>query len=257
MALSQTSAVGALTLPVPAGVENAKFDDPALEAILDFLAWSLNNDLSAKLAKLVATSDTAVPSGDTYSFDPWAPRGHKVHRPAPSLFLWWDGNSTPWQPTQLQRGTIRQLKALFIFDERADLAETVRRSGMFAAVDKCFAKASDRGYHPSYSYNSKPVGTPVENSVGELNSWDWKYLGGQGVQRIGIDDPNRANVGHRKAGRHYPGFAALFELRELVLPTQPQDPDDVTTDAPFTLTHDGVAVLDHTLEPPDGDEAQP
>ena len=87
---TETSQVGPLTLPIQAGATNAKLEDPVVEVLLDYLAWSLNNDLSAKLAQLTGTSSVAVPTANVFTFDPFEPRGHSVKRPVPSLFVWWD-----------------------------------------------------------------------------------------------------------------------------------------------------------------------
>lgn len=255
--LSTTSPVGALTLPLPAGASQAQLADPVVEALLDFLAWTLCHDLDAKLGQLLATGATAVPAANRYSYDPFEARGDRVRRRVPSLFVWWDGQSQPWRPTQLQRGRQREVKALYIFQEHPGHAEMARRSGMFAAVDASWAKAADLGGHPSYSYGGKPAGTLLENSVGDWGSWDWEYLGGRGVQRVGIDDPNTDQLGVHVSGQHFPAFAAVFSVREVIVSSQPVDPTNVTTDSPFATTEGGAPMLDRTLEPTDGQDAEP
>jgi len=64
-------------------------------------------------------------------------------------------------------------------------------------------------------------------------------------------------VGPHNAGRHFPAFAALFTVREVVMPKTLADPGDVTQTSPVTILHDGVTILDQTFEPDDGDDAEP
>ena len=253
--LSQTSDVGPLELPHPAGVLKAKLEDPIIETLIDFIAFYLNNDISPKLALLPGTSSVAVPSANKFTFDPLEPRGQRVRRPVPSLFLWWDGNSTRWQYSQLQGGRIRNLNLLYIFDELPALAEMDRRSGLMNAVAASIEKAAEREYHPLYAPNGKPLGTEMSNSIGDLAMWEWSYLGGRGVQRIGIDDQGRGTDIARPAGRHYPGFAAQLMVRELIQPPQPVDPAGVTQDSLMTIENDGVEIMQRVLDAPDGEEA--
>ncbi len=261
MPASQTSPVGALTLPVPAGDSQAQFSDPVVAALLDFLAWSLNNDLSAKLAQLTALEAVAVEESspdNRYPFDPFDERGHFTVRPVPSLYMWWPGQSTVWRPNMTQQARVRDIHALYVANEHSATAEMIRRVGLMSAVDASWHKAAQRGAHPSYSYNSKPAGTPLEDSTGEYASWDWEYIGGQAIRRVNVDDPTTAHVAGRGMGRSLPGFAAVFRVRELVLAPILTDPDDVTTDSTIALTHNGLDIdYDRVLEAPDGDEAQP
>jgi hypothetical protein len=251
-----TGQVGALTLPVPvASPTTAKLTDPVVEAILDYLAWSLNTDLSMRLAQLTGTSTTAVPTANRFTFDPFEPRGHSVRRPVPALFVWWDGTSTPYPFSQLHNGRQRTISVMYIFDELPALAEMDRRSGLMAAVEASVVKALDRRHHPSYSYNSMPLGTPIDESVGDAHQWDVAYLGGQGIQRVGIDDTSTTPALDRPSGRHYPAFVALLRVRELVQPVQPSAPDGELHDSLFTIKNDGVTIMERVLEAPDGQGA--
>ena len=261
MPASQTSPVGALTLPVPAGTSQAQFTDPVVAALLDFLAWSLNNDLNSKLTNMTALEAAAISTAtpnNRYPFDPFHPRGHSIKRRVPALYVWWPGESTVWRPNMTQKARTRDIHALYVTEEHSAFDEMERRVGLMAAVDASWHKAALRGAHPSYSYNSKPTGTPLEDSTGEYASWDWEYVGGQAIRRVNVDDPNTTHVGGRAQGQSLPGFAAVFRVRELVLAPILTDPDDVTTDSTFALTHDGADIdFDRVLEAPDGDEAQP
>ncbi len=252
---THTSDIGALTLPLMAGVVGDKLEDPVVEAMLDFLGFYLNNDLNSKLANLRGTSSVASPADNRYSWDPSEPRGHKIKRPAPSLFVFWDGRSQVLPFSQLQRVRNRHVDALYVFDELPSDTALELRSGLFNAVDGVFAKAADRNYHPLYSYNNTTLGTRLDESIGDLGHWEWTYVGGQGIRRVGIGDTNVSNLGARTAGRHYPGFAGRFLVRELIQPTQPEDPANVLRDSPMTINNDGVEILDRTLEAPDGADA--
>lgn len=261
MPASQTSPVGALTLPVPAGDSQEQFTDPVVAALLDFLAWSLTNDLDSKLANLTATDAAALSISapdNRYPFDPFHPRGHHIKRNIPALYVWWPGDSTVWRPNMTQLGRARDIHALYVVQEMPQYDEMERRVGLMSAVDASWLKAANRGAHPSYSYNSKPNGTPLEDSTGEYSSWEWEYIGGQAIRRVNVDDPNTAHVGGRAQGQSLPGFAAMFRVRELVLFPIMTDPDDVTTDSTFSATHNGADIdFDRVLEAPDGDEALP
>ena len=261
----QTSAVGAQTLPVPAAtLATDAFADPVVDALLDFLAWSLNNDLNTRLAQLPGTSIYAVPNGTLpagkdfrYAYNPHDRRAPHARLWVPALHVWWDGTSTPWRPGQLQRGIERNINVLYLFDELPGSDPFVMRAGLFTAVDESFAKAAERGGHPSYSYNSKPAGTALDDSTGPFCMWEWEYLGGKGLPRIGIDDPNTSNFGPTVAGKTVPGFAALVRVREIIQPPQPEDPGDVLTDGTVTILQGDLEIMDRTFEPDDGSGALP
>lgn len=228
---SATSLVGALTLPVAAGTAQQRIADPVLDALLDFLAWSLGTDLSARLAQLTGTGATAVPTANRYAHDPQHPRGRSIRFQLPALFMWWGGQSTIAPYSTLRTRRERELSALYIFDELPGTDETVRREGLFAAADACFAKAAQGNGHPSYGYGSAAAGTPLTQSVGGIGSWAWRYIGGATVQRIGIDDASTGNVRRGAAsGRDFPAFAARFLVHELVAGPTLADPGDVLSD---------------------------
>lgn len=258
---TEASYVGATLLPLPAGRPKEKLADPIVEGLLNFLGWCLCNDLDAKLAQLAGTSETASPPDNRYAFDPTEPQGHKARFRLPALFVWWDGTSQSKQHTQLQKLRERNVDALYIFQELPSRAALELRSGLFAAVDACFTKAAERGGYPTYSYNGKTPGTTLEESIGDPNTWEWSYVGGQGIRRIGIGDSNAGNFGDRNpsatsAGQRHPAFAARFLVRELVLMAQP-DSSNLTQDSPVAITHNGALLLTRTLPGPDGQTTPP
>jgi hypothetical protein len=224
---SYSAPVGGLTLPLAAGSAQQRIADPIVDALLDFLAWSLGNDLSARLANLTGTSAVAVPTTNRFAYDPTSPRGHSVRVPVPALFCWWDGQSQAVDHTTVRRKRTRVVRALYVFDELPHTDQLVVREGLFAAVDASFTKAAHYGHHSSYAYGSAATGTPLVSSVGDPGSWAWRYVGGQGVQRFQIDEASTANVGRRAAGRDWPAFAASFAVEELVAQPTLVDPTDV------------------------------
>ncbi len=248
------STVGPQTLPLASEGQGEDLADPVAEAIADFIAWSLNYDLSAKLADLPGTGTVALPSGHVFTIDPMAKQGQRVKRPVPSLFVWWSGveSVTPW--TVFQDQSLKTYNLLYVFRELPDKASTIDRSGVLAAVSRSIAYAAQAGGHPSYSYNSKPAGTMLIDSIGTLGvkDWSWRYDGGQAIQRIGIDDPNTRSLGDHKSGRDYPAFAARFTVRELV---GRAEATDWTNDSLATVKNNGVEILQRYSEGIDGDES--
>jgi hypothetical protein len=253
---TQTSDVGPLLMPLPAGDVGDKIADTTVEALLDFLAWSLNTELSTKLGNVNGTSNVAVPTNNRYAWDPLEPV-NKIKFNVPALFVWWDGKSTHSYYSILQAMRTREIQALYIFQELPGRDAMAHRSGLFNSVDAAFFRAADRESHPSYSYNSAPLGTELSNSVGDLGSWGWDYVGGQGVNRIKIGEQprplnNPIEGRQNRVGRDYPGFAAKFLIHELVQTTQPEDPENVTRDSVIQILNDGVEILDRTLTGTDG-----
>jgi hypothetical protein len=259
---SQTSDVGALTLPLAAGRPKDAIVDPVVEALLDFLSFSLNDALNTKLGSMNGFSEQAVPPGNRYAFDPTEPQGHKARFRLPSLFMWWDGKSQWWEWSQLQDARRRFISLLYVFEEPPGRDALELRRGLFAAVDSTLLKAAQRGYHSSYAYNGAAPGTMLINSLGDYGTWAWDYMGGQGIQRIGIGDSNTSNFGMREptsrdAGRSRPAFAARFMVEELVQAEQKVYPDDLLQDSPADIQHNGAPLLSRVLGAPDGSNAPP
>ena len=239
--------LGALELPVPAGATNAPLLDPVLEAIADFLGFMFRHDLDAKLATLPGTSATAVAqSTHVFTFNPHEPRGHSVKRPLPSLYVWWDGESTPWNPARYMTGRERTIEALYVFDEPPARDPMENRRGLFAAVDGIFLRSAAASAHPEYAYNGRALGTALHRST-DVGQWGWVYEGGQGgsIKRIGIDDADAA-VGKRRRKptqpRSFPAYSAKFKLQELLQPA---------ASTARTLSADFVVDMDHGQGGPD------
>lgn len=256
---TQTSAVGALTLPYEAARVEAALADPVVDALLDFLAWSLCQELDDRLATLNGTSSTAVPTNSRYAYNPLEPTNRVRFRP-PALFCWWDGNSTSTQWTMLQRLRTRSVKALYVFQELPSLSAMNQRRGLFNAVDSAFERAADRDGHPLYSYAGKPAGTELSRSVG-ADLWEWSYVGGKGITRVQLGEPLKtvdSPTANRQqmVGRDFPAFAAEFQVRELVELPQPEDSTDVLIDSAFSISHDGVEILDRTMLGTDGTDVE-
>jgi hypothetical protein len=248
--ITDTADVGALSLPIAAGAPNAALTDPIVEALADFLGFMLRHDLDAKLAQLTGSSSTAVAQAThVFTFDPFHPRAHSVSRPLPSLYVWWkDQKSTFWQQSSLQRGRERDIAALYVFEEHPSTEATVRRRGLFAAVDAIFNRAADAGGHPDYSYNGSPLGAPLEHTIAPLQ-WDWSFIGGTGeMMRLGVDDPEtsmRPRRDKRVSHQDFPCYVGLFHVRELNVPTST---GERLADSPAEIAEDGETVLERILE---------
>jgi hypothetical protein len=225
-----SSRVGGMTIPVPAGTLNETFHDPTLEGLASFLGFMLRDGLNAKLANMQGTTADALPSGSTYHYDPatWF-----VRNAIPGLYLWWPGKEErrPW--TLLYDVIVREVLALYVFQELPAPGGLEPRHGLIPAVNAVFTRAAEMGYHPSFALGSDPLGTPIYQSMGIKG---WTYLGGEPGFLMGIA-PESAVEGlgdyDGMIERGYPALRARFSVFEAVTaPGGPVSPDDdnVTVD---------------------------
>lgn len=244
--------VGALELPLPAGRAQEKLLDPVVSLLLHFYTHCLNENLNDKLAKLNGTSNQAVPIAHAFDFDPDEPRGHKVKRPVPSLYMWWPGQSTETSVTTFVVRRLRNIHMMYIAEELPSRSALELRTGLLNAVAAVLTENSNNGYHPTFpqsGYDGAAVGTYVKDLVGEVATWDFRFLGSQAIRRIGIDDASTAKVGTKTSGKDYPALVAVVEVEELTKRTSSTVP---IADSPMTICHDGVPVIERTLTYPDG-----
>jgi len=249
---TDTSRVGPQTLPLDGDASITQLDDPIVSALLSLLAHVTKATLDPRLANIPSAPADACPVANRFAFDPFDPRANHVRRPVPSLFVWWDGKSTPWNHTILIKGRIRRIRAMYIYPDLPSQDSLDDRRGLFSTVDAAWAKASERGGHPTWSFNGKPTGTRLEHSWGYPQRLDWEWIGGQEVRRVGIDARTPEQL--KKSGRDYPGFVALFQVREEIEGRQPVDPDDVTRESTVALWEDDVPILERYFGGPDGSE---
>jgi hypothetical protein len=210
---NNSSTVGGLTLPLPAGALNASFDDPTVVGLADFLAFMLNDCLNAKLANMQGTSAQAVPAGSVFPYDPGA---YFVRNAIPALYVWWPGRSrrTPWTPLYDVRE--RTILALYVYDELVAPGALLPRNGLVAAVDAVFFRAAEHGYHPSYGYGGDPPGTPLYKSIGIKG---WAYDGGEAGFITAIPRQSEGpgfGEGDGNIARGYPSLRAAFTVYEVV-----------------------------------------
>jgi hypothetical protein len=239
-----SSTVGPLTLPVAAGSSGERFADPAVDALLSFLAFWLKECLDAKLANLSGTSSDAVPAANRFAFNPIDPRGHHVRLPIPALFVWWEGKSRVEKRTTVFDHRIRDLSVLYVFDDLPQMAEMERRVGLMNAVDTAFHKAAERGRHADYG-----TGSMLAYTIADVDAFSFEYLGGESG-RFSIDDSKD------KDERTFPCLRGSFTVRELI---GADEPEEYLVDVLVTVRAgeghgDAVDLMDRVLDGPDGSE---
>lgn len=252
---SFTRPVGPLTVPLSAGTgaPGQAIADPAVDGILAFLAWTLDDALNARLATFTAYRTpagapvTAVPSGQTYPWDPREPRGNQIVLHPPCLFAWRSGESVydAALSTTVLRCRRQSVRALWVFFEPPQpVTELSRRAGLFNVADAAWHQAAERGYHKNYSPvdqagHTWDAGTPVARVVAAVGDFAWDYVGGAYCRwGIGDDDPTGMAV-NPQSHIDYPCLAGLFTVYERVTQPVATDPADVLTD---TIT--GIAASD-------------
>lgn len=258
---SETSAVGGLTLPIPAGVAGARLTDPVLDMVLDFAAWYIKNALDARLAMLLPAGDIvdACPTANRFRFDPTDPQGVKVLMPLPSLFVYWEGLSKGVPFTTMHTYRVRELQVLYCYEELPSQASKVERIGWANAVDAAWHKMSERQAHSSYTPSGGAVGMTPSQALAALGVVDWRYLGGE-QGRFGIDEgPHAARRAKRTSGRDWPSVRGKFEVWERIEPMTMEDPTDVLGDGLVTFnvgceSDETVPLMERVLDAPDGSE---
>jgi hypothetical protein len=234
---------GALTLPIPAGTPGQRLADPAIDALLEWCAHWLTESLDARLANLVGTSATALPTANRFAFDPLDPRGHHVRLPIPALFIWWTGRSRIERLTIVKEYRYRELSALYVFDDLPQLAEHERRAGLMAAVDAAFHKASEARLHTDYGTGD----TFTFQTAGDLDSLSYEYLGGE-QGRFTLDNDKDCT---------FPCLRGAFAVRELIGPDESTEDlidASLSIDASDGSTSETIHYMDRELEGPDGSE---
>lgn len=254
------SNVGNLALPIPAGALNAALTDPTCIGLLDYLGFWLKNNLDAKLAQMQGTGADACPTANRF---PWDPAGYFVRQSVPALYVWWDGRSTRREQTMLLEQRDRTINAVYVFEELAGPTGLTARAGLMAAVDAIFAKASERGRHPSYGYGSDADGTPIWKS---LNLIHLGYIGGEvgAMAPVPSGGATPGGPGDGAVIRFYPSLRAQFSVSESIDQDTLQDPTDVLRDLPFQIETnetgdptDTVPYMTRYLVGPDGAPLDP
>lgn len=224
---SQASNVGAFPIPVTVGSKDDALSDPAVDALLDYVAFWIKDALDGQLARQTVYKNDAVPTGNRFPFNPMHPQGVTVRMPAPALFLWWSGASTRIEWTTTYDVRQRELHMMYVVDEMPNRERVVRRAGLLSAVDAAMFKAGDRMLHPSYTPTQlgrtiagAAAGMPWSQAIAALGSLSAEYTGGQ-VVRIGINDEDvRANTPpvERESAQDFPALLGVWLVREKVLP---------------------------------------
>ena len=258
---SESSAVGALQLPVPDGVVGDKISDPLVDAILDFASFYIKDALDGKLVNVLPAGlmVDAVPEKNRYDFDPLEPRGLQVTLPVPSLFVWWGGESRVMPMTTIYNYRVRVIDLLYVFPELPKMSEMVRRAGLMSTVDAAMHKMSKRQIHYAYEYNGMPKGMGISQAIAPLDVVSWEYMGGK-PGRFGIDEgPGAERRAVKKSARDYPALKGSFTVYERVNQRTMEDPADVLHDSPMSINaagegSDAAFFMDRVLGAPDGTE---
>lgn len=243
--------VGALALPIPAGAVDAQLADPSVNALLAWCQYWLSTNLDAKLANLRGTSPIALSTANLFPFDPGDPRADHVHPPVPSLWIWWNGVSRRERLTLCKEYRYRELSALYVFDDRPQTAELIRRAGLMNAVDAVFHKASEAEKADGYGTGERMVDQAIGS--GARDGFEYSYLGGQqGIFHFGKDRNDLTAT--------FPCLMGKFAVRELIGPDESSE--DLVDASLFILASDGetdetIAYMDRELEGPDGSEDDP
>ena len=258
---SESSAVGAIDIPVPAGSVGEALADPLVDAVLDFASFYIKDALDSKLRNILpsGTMVDAVPVENRFNFDPLEPRGIHIKLPVPCLFVWWQGVSQVFEMTTIYSYRMRQLHLLYVFPELPQKSEMERRVGLISAVDAAMHKMSKRQINQSYAYKTKPEGMGIDQALAPLDVISWQYDGGS-PGRFGIDEgPGADRRVKKKSGRDYPALKGSFTVHERVQPMTMVDPDDVLHDGNFAINGAGEGstptfIMNRTLTAPDGTE---
>jgi hypothetical protein len=214
-----TSAVGALDLPLASAGAGVALTDPVVELLLAFSGHVLTADIDPRLADLAGTATASCPAAKRFPYAWNEPRGHEVSFPRPSLFCWWDGQSTvvPW--SQLYSFRHRQLHLLYCFPELPGRLALEKRTGLMNAIDASLTRWFRMQRHPTFQHNgitggliARTVAAP--DHAGDRLHIDW--LGGRGLPRIGVGETNQGRAGRKTSGQDFPGYAALFEVKERI-----------------------------------------
>lgn len=257
---TQASAVGALDLPIAAGTISDALADPVVTGLLAFLGYWIKLELDAKLAVQSPTSADACPTANRYPYDP---RGYWVRNAKPALYVWWKGQSEIVDQTLVYTKRERDLGVFYVFEELVAPDGMVPRAGIIAAVDAAIAKASERGYHPSFSHNGAAAGTPLHLALASAGMLGWEYRGGSAGWMVPVPDAS-ARAGGAGTGYVQRGFPALdgtIRVWERVLGPQQSDAD-TNRDALFTMSlddgdgRDPVDLVSRYLVGPDGAEPE-
>lgn len=237
--------VGAIALPLTAGLTNERLVDPAVEGILRYLAFCIKADANAKLANMAGMSPSAIAA--TYPYDP---NSVFVRNTFPALYLWWGGIAKPSAVYSTLAIDVqeRQLLGLYLFDETTIPAGALARSGLLASVQASIANAMRQRCRATYT----PIGGTVGQDVREpLNLVDWAYTGstrGEMVAAIPSTSPQAGGPpeGHVKAG--YPALSFGITIFEQVGAYEgnsltPIEPGAVTINA-----NDGLATVGDVID---------
>lgn len=254
----ESGAVGGLQLPIPGGTEKERLADPVVDALLDFAAFYIKDALDNKLQRLTGTSADAVPEANRFPFDPTQARGHAKKLPLPSLFVWWEGQSSSEEQTTRYKVRSRVIEFMYAFGELAHLEEMERRAGLLNAVDAAMHQMAAWQVRSDFGHGDVPNGSWITTTVADIQFFEWTWMGGQ-PGRFGIGEGPRAERRFaKKSGRDWPALKGSWLVEERVAHKTLQDPEDLMNDVPVSIygsdgeSTDVVHLMDRYLQSPDG-----
>jgi len=256
MTIPETSTTGGQFFPLVAGAARSSLTDPVALGLLSYLAFWLNASLNAQLAVMTGHTATAVPTGNTFAYDPI---GMWVRNNTPALYVWWKSD-TKIQHSTLRDGLQGTYGILYVSDELVAPAGSQHFAGISAAVRRVLRTANDRGFHPDYGHGTDPDGTPLFVSL-DLARWNFTRLTAGALVPVPATSAAVGGTGEGGIVRYFPAVEGEIEVVEIVGQPIPRVPEDLLGDATMEIaTNEGgdvgdvVTIMHRVLPAPDGSE---
>lgn len=232
--------------------------DPIADALLDFLAYYLNDQLRAQLTAMTPKNAEAVPTdatnATTFHRHAYDPGKHWPQNPVPSLYIWRKSDRKEEYTTVQEREVATY--GLFYVAQPIRLPVGGRHyAGIGAAVSRIIRHACDQGFHPDYGYNGGPTGEQLHIAVG-FQGWEVAEM------QTGMAEVTPGVSG--AAVDFYPIVSGTFHVWSVIGQPLPQEavngqPGNMAGDMLVTISTseeggEAVEFLQGYLSGPDGSE---
>lgn len=240
-------AIGAQALPLPVGGPDYAITDSLCVGLADYIAfwirWGIGDRAIEQRPSLL---QDPLPQGNVFTYDPkktWARESAKL----PALYVWWpEGQQSTW--SQIGRALwirARDIHIQYILAEVQWPHGARTYSGLTSAVDGAIATAFYEGYHPSYGYESAPLGTPIGISLGDVGI---DYLGGQTLFAMVRPENSRTVARDTLIQRGYPIYVGKLRVRERLDRFDPGSEELTSLHAEIYVDEDPLLVLERDVE---------